>query len=269
VTDVSAAAAGEDARCAGHKEADPMRITEKALPAMVAVALALSAVTCVKKAPNQDVYDPVQPSPTGEIEATEFLGQPLTPIRLQRNNALKGTQFIDRATYKLTVDGLVDQPLTLTYDQLLAYPEVSKLMMLRCVVGWDFVAKWTGPFLSSILDEAKVRPEATVAIFYTADVPATGYTSLPVSFIRDRNVIIALRLNDVTLPANRGFPFQVIAESKYGYKWAKWVTRIELSSNAAYRGYWESNGYDNNGDMQGVTLNASAPLMQSFAMLAK
>ena len=54
-----------------------------------------------------------------------------------------------------------------------------------------------------------------------------------------------LKLNDVTLPAERGFPFQVVAKDKYGYKWAKWVTRIELSADAGFRGYWEDKGYNN------------------------
>jgi DMSO/TMAO reductase YedYZ molybdopterin-dependent catalytic subunit len=51
--------------------------------------------------------------------------------------------------------------------------------------------------------------------------------------------------NDITLPPNRGFPFQLVAKSKFGYKWAKWVTRIELSSNTNFRGYWERSGYPN------------------------
>jgi DMSO/TMAO reductase YedYZ molybdopterin-dependent catalytic subunit len=60
-----------------------------------------------------------------------------------------------------------------------------------------------------------------------------------------------LKLNDITLPAERGFPFQVVAESKYGYKWAKWVTRIELSDNTNFRGYWETYGLNNNAEAGG------------------
>ena len=50
------------------------------------------------------------------------------------------------------------------------------------------------------------------------------------------------------MPPYRGFPFQVVAEGKYGYKWAKWVTRIELSANTSFRGYWESQGYSNDAE---------------------
>jgi DMSO/TMAO reductase YedYZ molybdopterin-dependent catalytic subunit len=189
--------------------------------------------------------------PPGEVEATEFMGVKLTPIAQQNNNALQGTQHIDKDTYRLTVDGLVDKPLSLSYADLQAYPQISKLTDLNCVEGWLFTAKWTGPELNAIFNDAGVKPEAKIAIFYTTDDPNAGFTSLDLSYIQQKDIIIALRLNDITLPDDRGFPFQVVAESKFGYKWAKWVTRIELSSNTNFRGYWETDGYNNNADVTG------------------
>jgi DMSO/TMAO reductase YedYZ molybdopterin-dependent catalytic subunit len=53
------------------------------------------------------------------------------------------------------------------------------------------------------------------------------------------------------MPDERGFPFQVVAQSKFGYKWAKWIDRIELSSDTDFKGYWESRGYSNNADVNG------------------
>jgi DMSO/TMAO reductase YedYZ molybdopterin-dependent catalytic subunit len=203
----------------------------------------LTLAGCGKPMPS-NIY-----SPTGETEATEFMGKKLTPIRDQLNNAVRGTQYIDIASYKLTVDGLVDHPLTLTYADLEAYPQISRLTDLNCVEGWNFTAKWTGPELTAILGDAEVKPEAKILVFDTADV--SGFTSLDLSYINEKDIIIALKLNDVTLPPDRGFPFQVVAESKYGYKWAKWVTRIEVSSNTNFRGYWESAGYSNNADALG------------------
>jgi DMSO/TMAO reductase YedYZ molybdopterin-dependent catalytic subunit len=189
-------------------------------------------------------------SPNGEVEATEFMGYQLTPISQQNNNALKGTQYIDKDTYVLIVDGLVDHPLQLTYADLEAYPQISQLMGLNCVEGWNFVAKWTGPALSAIFADAGVKPEAKIVIFHTADVPE-GYSSLDLDYIINNNIIIALKDNDITLTPDRGFPFQVVAMSKFGYKWAKWVTRIELSDNTSFRGYWESYGYNNDASVNG------------------
>lgn len=185
-----------------------------------------------------------------EVEATEFQGTKLTPISKQGNNALAGTQNIDRQTYRLIVDGLVENPLTLTYEQLSAYPQESWLMTFNCVEGWNFTAKWTGPQINSILKDTGVKPEAKIIIFHTTDVP-NGYSSLDLDYIRDNNILLALKLNDVTLPAQRGFPFQVAAKSKFGYKWAKWVVRMEVSSDINFRGYWETAGYNNNADENG------------------
>jgi DMSO/TMAO reductase YedYZ molybdopterin-dependent catalytic subunit len=229
---------------------------------MTVLAASLVPVSCVKAPPPTTTTPIATPiatptpittttTPTGEVEATTFNGVKLTPIKDQLNNALQGTQHIDRATYRLTVDGLVNKPLSLTYDDLLALPQISKLNTLNCVEGWNFIAKWTGPSLDSIFNMAGVQPQARIAIFYSTDVPDKGYTSLDLSYIHDNNIIIAMKLNDITLPQDRGFPFQVVAESKYGYKWAKWVTRIEISDNTSFRGYWEGYGYNNNADANG------------------
>jgi DMSO/TMAO reductase YedYZ molybdopterin-dependent catalytic subunit len=207
----------------------------------LAVVLLVPIATC-----SQPSYTP----PPGEVEATEFMGVNLTPISQQRNNALAGTQYINKETYRLVVDGLVDNALNLSYADLLAYPQISKLVDLDCVEGWGFTAKWTGPTLDFIFAGAGVQPEAKIAIFYTADSPV-GYTSLDLSYIQEKNIIIALRDNDITLPPNRGFPFQVVAEGKWGYKWAKWVTRIELSADTSFRGFWESLGYSNDANTTG------------------
>lgn len=214
---------------------------------LVIIVCSVAALTCRPAT----TATPTTASPTpGEVEATEYQGIPLTPISQQLNNALAGTQIIDKSTYKLTVDGLVEKPLTLNYGDLQSYGQVSWLMDLNCVEGWGFIAKWTGTRLSAILDDAGVKPGAKIVIFHTADVP-TGYSSLDLSYVRDNDIILALKLNDITLPADRGFPFQVVAKSKYGYKWAKWVTRIEVSDNTSFRGYWESKGYNNNADLNG------------------
>jgi DMSO/TMAO reductase YedYZ molybdopterin-dependent catalytic subunit len=209
------------------------------LPVVIIVMLAVPLAACKQ---------PFTPPP-GETEATEYLGVKLTPISQQLNNAIKGTQYIDKDTYVLTVDGLVDNPLSLTYADLQALPQESRLVKLNCVEGWSFTAKWTGPTLASIFEQAGVQPDAKTVIFYTADDSA-GFTSLDLQYILGNNTIIALKLNDVTLPADRGFPFQVVAEGKFGYKWAKWVQRIELSSED-FRGYWEREGYNNNADING------------------
>jgi DMSO/TMAO reductase YedYZ molybdopterin-dependent catalytic subunit len=100
--------------------------------------------------------------------------------------------------------------------------------------------------LTDLIDRAGPRSDAVTVIFHAAD----GYTtSLPLQFVRDGELLLAYRMNGIEIPPERGFPFQVVAQSKYGYKWCKWVTRIELSPLADYRGYWESRGYSNGAEL--------------------
>ena len=100
--------------------------------------------------------------------------------------------------------------------------------------------------LNAIEHGNKGRPEARVVIFHAHD----GYTtSFPLDYIMDNDIIMACKMNGVVLPPERGFPFQLVAESKWGYKWIKWIDRIELSDDVDYEGFWESRGYSNTGDL--------------------
>ncbi|HUL61884.1 MAG TPA: molybdopterin-dependent oxidoreductase, partial [Methanocella sp.] len=95
-------------------------------------------------------------------------------------------------------------------------------------------------------------PGAKTVKFYAAD----GYsTSFPLSYIVDNDVLMAFAMNNVTLPPERGYPFQLVAEGKWGYKWIKWITRIEVSDDARLTGYWESRGYSGSGDLNGSFLS--------------
>ena len=181
------------------------------------------------------------------VEVREYEGQDLSSISNFRENSIKGPQYVDAEDYSLTVKGLVNNEHEYTYDEFLdAYPSFKKVVTLHCVEGWKVTILWEGIPLKNLLADADIKPEATVAIFYAYD----GYsTSLPLDYIVDNNIMIAYKMNNVTLPPERGYPFQLVAESKWGYKWIKWVTAIELSDDADYKGYWESRGYPNDADM--------------------
>ena len=182
------------------------------------------------------------------IEIREYQGEPLSSIGDFRENSIKGVQHVSLDGYSLEITGLVDTPLQLTYEQVLDRPHHEKVVTLYCVEGWDATILWKGVRIADILDDAGVGDGAPVVIFHAVD----GYTSsLPLDFVRDRDILLAFAMNGVTLPAERGFPFQVVAESKWGYKWVKWVDRIELSNDTSYRGYWETRGYNNDGEQSG------------------
>ena len=139
---------------------------------------------------------------------------------------------------------MVNNSLEYTYDDVVnnftAYQQVATLL---CVEGWSVTSLWEGVRVSDLIQSAGVNPNATVVIFYAPD----GYTTaLPLDYIAQNNIILAYKMNNVTLPAAAGFPFMLIAQNQYGYKWIKWVTELQVSDNTGYLGYWESQGYPNN-----------------------
>jgi DMSO/TMAO reductase YedYZ molybdopterin-dependent catalytic subunit len=110
------------------------------------------------------------------------------------------------------------------------------------VEGWSATILWEGVLIKDLIKDAGPDPNANTIIFHAAD----GYsTALPRDYITNNNIILANKMNNLTIPPERGFPFELVAESKYGYKWIKWITGIELSNNTSYLGYWESRGYSN------------------------
>ncbi len=182
-----------------------------------------------------------------EVEAKEFQGVLLTKLSEQRNNAITGTQYIDRDLYRLQVTGMVDNKLKVTYSELLSLPPYSQVVYMPCVEGWGFYAKWTGFRLKDLLNLAGLESNASYVVFHSADGYSTG---LPLDYLVNKNILLAYGINDVTLPADRGFPLQVVAIDKYGYKWAKWVTGIEVVDEVV-AGFWESRGYSNSADVGG------------------
>ncbi len=132
-----------------------------------------------------------------------------------------------------------------TYDELLTRQAYKKVVQLDCVEGWSVNILWEGILLRELISEAAPKSEAKVIIFHAED----GYTtSFPIEYIMNNDILMAYKMNDVVLPPERGFPFELVAEEKWGYKWIKWITKIELSDDVNYRGYWESRGYSSSGD---------------------
>jgi DMSO/TMAO reductase YedYZ molybdopterin-dependent catalytic subunit len=176
-----------------------------------------------------------------EVEAGEYQGKKLVPLARQGNNALLGAQHLDRKKLRLNVTGLVKRNLSLSYEELLAFPAYSEVARMPCVEGWGFDAKWTGFRVSDLLNLSGLLPEASYVVFQSADGYSTG---LPLDYLEDNQILLAYGINDLTLPDERGFPLQLVARSRYGYKWAKWITDIEVVDSEV-RGYWESRGYSN------------------------
>jgi len=182
-------------------------------------------------------------------EIRSYQGKNLSSIDDFRENSIKGPRKVDLKSYHLEVTGLVGKPLSLTYEEALAgFKSQRKVIRMYCVEGWKLDLLWEGLLLKDLLEKAEVKPGGKNVIFHSDD----GFTtSIELEYILKKNLMLVYKINGFVLPPERGFPFQVAAEGKWGYKWAKWVTKIEISSDVLYKGFWEERGYNRNGDVSG------------------
>lgn len=180
-------------------------------------------------------------------EIRTYEGVHLSSINDFRENSIRGPQHINIEDYKLEIYGLVEKPIKYTYDEIRSkFDKNKKVVTLHCVEGWSVKILWEGVRVEDIIEESAVKEEANTMIFYAHD----GYsTSLPLEYILENDIMIAFKMNDVILPPERGFPFELVAGGKWGYKWIKWIIKVELSDNENYRGFWESRGYSNTADI--------------------
>jgi DMSO/TMAO reductase YedYZ molybdopterin-dependent catalytic subunit len=149
---------------------------------------------------------------------------------------------VDADRWRLSVDGLVDRPFTLSHRQLLALPMVERDITMTCVsneVGGGYVgsARWLGVRLADVLERAGVRVGADQLLSTAVD----GFTiSTPLDAVRDgRDALLVVGMNGEPLPAAHGYPARLVVPGLYGFVSAtKWVTRLTLSTYARDTAYW-------------------------------
>lgn len=157
---------------------------------------------------------------------------------------------VDAKSWNLTVKGLVDNPLTINYDEIRAMPSVEQYATLECVsnkIGGDLIstALWKGVKLKDILERAKVKTGAKYIAFRCSD----GYdVGIPLEAGLMDGTILAYDMNLAPLNAKHGFPVRAIVPGLYGMMNPKWITEIELV-DGVYEGYWQRNGWTNVADV--------------------
>jgi len=169
--------------------------------------------------------------------------------------ALLAGRFAD---WRLVVDGLVESPLSLSLADLRALPARTQITRHDCVEGWSSIGKWTGPRLSALLDQARLKPEAKFIVFHCLDTldpnttnPAMAkyYESIDLVDARHEQTILAYDMNGQPLAVPHGAPLRLRVERQLGYKQAKYIGRIEAVASLDHigggaGGFWEDRGYE-------------------------
>lgn len=191
----------------------------------------------------------IVPPPTpnyGELVPVQFLSPEVTSndqyYIVSKN--LSADPTVDAASWHLRVDGQVDNPYSLSYQELLALPMQQQYESMMCVsndVGGPYMsnALWEGVRLVDLLQRAGVKAGATKIVFHAAD----NYTdSIHLSKALEPTTLLAVRMNGVALPQEHGFPARMLVPGIYGMKHCKWVTGVEVV-NYDFQGYWQQRGW--------------------------
>jgi DMSO/TMAO reductase YedYZ molybdopterin-dependent catalytic subunit len=168
---------------------------------------------------------------------------PILPTGGWRIYTISGQMPVfDPATWRLKIGGHVEQPLSLTYDQLRALPRVNQVSNFHCVTGWSVNhVRWGGVRIHDVLAAAKPHSTAHALEFVSMEVPYVDYLSLQQASLQD--VMLAYEMDGKPLPREHGAPVRLIIPEMYGYKNVKWLQQINLVPHEQL-GYWEQLGYD-------------------------
>jgi DMSO/TMAO reductase YedYZ molybdopterin-dependent catalytic subunit len=215
-----------------------------------------------------------KPRPAGfeDPRLTALLASEITPTDLfYRVDINPVPPIVDANSWRLVVKGLVNKPLSITYDQLKERPSVTQIATLECVsnkIANDFIgtAIWNGIKLKGLLEESGVEPNAQYIVFRCSD----GYdVGIPLERGLQEGSILAYGMNGEELNAKHGYPVRAIIPGLYGMMNPKWITEIELIDRV-YEGYWQKKGWANNAKYNThsyIVIPGNAPIRKVFRNL--
>src|SRR5689334_7384909 len=223
-----------------------------------------SEPTAVTSAPTA----PINPTPTALINSTvaptataskavavDLASLPpgieITPTTELYRQSYGITPKVDKVSWRLVIDGLVEKPISLTLDEIKAMPPVEEVRTLECIgnpVGGPLIGTvaWKGIYLKTLLKDIKVKPAAIRAKFEAADDYSTA---VDLKWILQPNTLLIYEMNGEPLPPDHGYPLRILMPGLYGQKNPKWLTRIEFI-DTKYQGFWEKQGWSDVAEVQ-------------------
>ena len=152
---------------------------------------------------------------------------------------------VERWEWKLTVDGLVTKPVTWTFQDFLAQPQMQSTSDIHCVTAWSrYDNRWRGVLVTDLLALVQPKPETRFVLFQSYD---TYTTNLPLEEFAVPDALLATHWEGEPLRVEHGGPVRVVVPQLYFWKSAKWAKRISFAAEDQ-PGFWEVRGYHNHGD---------------------
>jgi len=241
--------------------------------------------------PFTDLPDKIvlERSPESRIIDIRMIDGPFTPRDQFFTVQHYGHPAIDPATYRLSVSGLVDRPLSLSLDELRRMPSQELIFGFECsgnrgpLNGLTSNGRWTGVPLRAVLDRAGVKPGAREFVFFGADhgeeeVEFRGKTfkvdqqfgrSLPREKALSPDPVLAYAMNGEPLTRHQGSPLRLLIPGWYGVSNVKWVSEIHVQEDQ-YLGKWQARWYRTlkgemvNGEMKWKETAISRMRLKSF-----
>jgi len=213
----------------------------------VAMPAAPAPVPKASKVPKLQI-EPMTPLPADETLNIPGLSPFYTPnADFYRVDTALVVPQISAATWQLRIHGMVDKPITLTFDDLIQLPMIEQDITLTCVseaVGGNYIgnARWQGTLLADVLRKAGIQSGADQIVMRDAKGMTIGVATDPV--MDGRKSLLAVGMNGQPLPQEHGYPVRVVVPGLYGYVSAtKWVVDMELTTFGAFDAYWVKLGW--------------------------
>ena len=158
-----------------------------------------------------------------------------------------GSPSIDKATWSLSLSGLVNQPIAFNWEQFLALPRVKVFSDFHCVTRWSRLGNiWEGVSVAKLVELAGgLKPEASYVVAGGYDQGWT--TNMPLAEFMAEDALVAFLHDGQEISLEHGGPARLIVPRLYAWKSAKWLRALEFKEKDQ-AGFWERNGYHMNGD---------------------
>lgn len=167
--------------------------------------------------------------------------------------AAEGMPRIDAAAWRLRIDGLVEEPVEVSLEDLKKLPREVKSMRLTSVTGWSARADWEGAPMREVLKIARPKPSASHVKFHSAGGRTVYTSTVALKELEYPNAMFVYGVNGRPLTLEEGGPARPLFPQLWGYKSVKWPVRMEFTDRME-DGYWESRGYPCDAPIQPGTI---------------